>query len=179
MQPQFEQLYFQYHSRVYGITLRFLGNPTEAEDMTQETFARAWKHFADYDPKRSFAAWLTCIAINLCRDRLRRRKCHREVSLEFISSLGNTLEERHEFADSTWDPLHLLLNEATHESMLDAINTLSPSLRTTFLLMAQNLSYTEIGQRINSPTGTVRSRIYRARMQLRRLLECDWASDFD
>src|SRR5579862_3682824 len=68
--------------RIYNLVYRNLGNRDDAEDVTQETFIRAWSHSERFDASRSFEAWVIRIALNLCIDTVRRRRRQRTASLD-------------------------------------------------------------------------------------------------
>src|SRR3981081_3516870 len=70
----FERRMSEARKWIYRVALRSLGNPSDAEDVVQETMVRAWYGIRDFDPWRSFNAWIGRIAINLCVDHLRRRR---------------------------------------------------------------------------------------------------------
>lgn len=64
----------RYSSGVFALATRMLGDAAEAEDVTQETFLRAWKALPDWQPRAKFSTWLHRVALNLCYDRLRKRR---------------------------------------------------------------------------------------------------------
>src|SRR5579871_1478351 len=80
-QREFEALYRRSSGRAYNLAYRLLGNAAEAEDVTQDAFVRAWRHFAQYDRARPFESWLFRIVTNLVVDRRRRQKRVRIYSL--------------------------------------------------------------------------------------------------
>src|SRR5438105_422468 len=106
----FEEMIVAARKRVYDLALRKLGNRSDAEDATQETLARAWSGRAGYDPARSFDAWISRIAANLCIDWMRRRRRRIEVSLDTpLQSEPDCEGVSVELADLTYNPERLLL----------------------------------------------------------------------
>ncbi len=151
----------EYCSFVYNLSLTYTNDPDEAEDVVQETFIRASLHLDRYQPGTSLKSWLAQIAINLCRDRARRRK--------FRQKLADTLRCFAQFAaPAVPNPEdHLILNE-TQRSLRAAIDRLDEKHREPVLLRyQQGLSVPEIAQALNTNVGTIHSRLHYAHKKLR------------
>ena len=167
----FAELVRRYHGEVYGLALRSLKNPDDAQDLAQEAFLRAFRALDRFDPSRRFGAWLYAITARLCID-VHRQKRSRFVSLN-VPEAGSAGEEREwELPDASPGPLE----EAEQTEMaahLEAhISRLSPDYRVAILLRhAHDLSYEEIAEALDTPVGTIKARIHRARAQLRAWLE--------
>ncbi len=164
----FERRITRCRKRVYNRILRTVGNPNDAEDLTQETLLRAWTHLKSFDVMRSFDSWVFRIATNLCIDHIRRRKRKPTVSLEALAEGSSGQQASHqELADNSNDPAVRLAANEIDERLLDGIRALSKSHRRCLALFGGELSYEEIARILNCPSGTVRSRLHRARTCLR------------
>jgi RNA polymerase sigma-70 factor, ECF subfamily len=172
-QREFEALYLRSNRRAYNLAYRLLGNATEAEDVTQDAYVRAWRHFGQYDRSRPFEGWLFRIVTNLVVDRRRRQKRVPILSLDApldTDSDGTALTL--DIPDSTSDPQAILLRDLFSEPLQNALDALPPDYRAAVLLAdVEDRSYDEIAGIMRCPIGTVRSRIHRARQMLRRNLE--------
>lgn len=162
----FNQLVLVYQDLVYHQAYRLMGDSDSAEDMTQEAFIRAFEKLPSYRGD-GFRAWLMRLAANLCYDELRRRKRATLLSLEPVGSDGEEME-------ATWTRDDELLPEAAAEqkelrSFLDRhLDELSPRAREVLVLVdAIGMDYIEAAQTLGVPVGTVKSRLARARTELR------------
>jgi RNA polymerase sigma-70 factor (ECF subfamily) len=95
----FEKLALQFEPRIYGFLCRHIGNTHDAEDLTQETFVRAWRAIARFDPTRDFATWLFVIARRAAANHFRARKTHDELTDDFPAE---TVESHADEADAVW-----------------------------------------------------------------------------
>ncbi len=172
-QAQFQCLAEQTHKRLYNFARRALNNPQDAEDVTQEALTRAWTHFETFDPRYSFDAWIFRIAGNILIDQSRRRKRRQEISLNVPAARSEENEGLGcmELADSASDPHESLMAKEISAELKWALRSLPPLHQTILLQVAQQRSYAQIALAMNCPEGTVRSRVYRARVMLRRTLK--------
>ncbi len=155
----FSWLVEKYSRRVYRAALSFLHNIEDASDIAQEVFIRAYNNMAAYDPQRPLYPWLYRITRNLCINRL-KSSTDRESSLPDVQIpfKGETPE------------LQLIKKEEIRH-LRKAIAGLKPSYREILLLKHfQDCSYAEIADILSIPVGTVMSRLYNARMSLRKEL---------
>ncbi len=162
------QLINLYSSAVHGFIFSLLGDRFLVEDISQETFLRAFLAIRKYEFRAPFQSWLFRIAINLCRDHLRKRKVRK-----IVRSLYNPQnEEEIEFPDERPDALQqTLLNERSN-AVHQALQRLPDALRKVIILRdLQEYSYEEIAQLLNWRMGTVKSRLFRARQELAELLK--------
>lgn len=166
----FEQIMHLYADRLYNYILRMVGNPTDAEDLVQETFLRAYQGLPNFDGRASLGTWLYRIATNLCIDHQRRRA--RRVPTVSYSALEDSEGEPTEwdFPDhQTLNPLDAALSRELEAVVEEAIQQLSPKLRTVLLLYdVEELSYKEIARVLRIPMGTVKSRLSHARAQIQK-----------
>ncbi|MEO0819746.1 MAG: sigma-70 family RNA polymerase sigma factor [Pseudomonadota bacterium] len=141
------------------VAARYLGNAAEAEEVVQDTFVRAWRHAARYDPARGAAStWLYRIAVNLCIDRQRRRALRRFVGLEDVEAeLGDPAPgaERH------------AAGRARLAEVRDAMEVLPARQRLALLLRAvAGLDTAEIAETMGASIGSVEQLLVRARRRL-------------
>jgi RNA polymerase sigma-70 factor (ECF subfamily) len=166
----FEQIMNLYADRLYSYILRMVGNATDAEDLVQETFLRAYQGLPNFDGRASLGTWLYRIATNLCIDHQRRRA--RRAPTVSYSALDDEDGEPAEwdFPDQqTPNPLEAALNRELEAVVEEAIGKLSPKLKTVLLLYdVEELSYEEIARVLGIPIGTVKSRLNHARTQIQK-----------
>src|ERR1035437_10137889 len=145
--------------RGYGLAVYLLDDSLEAEDATQEALARAWRARRSLREPAAFDAWLDRILVNICRDRLRRRRGVRIVDLE----LGQEMEGRDPFRDFL-----------AHDELSTALDALTPDERGLAVLrLCRDLSLEQISERLGWPLGTVKSRLHHAMAAMRDRLERD------
>ena len=166
----FRLLVERYQAEVYALAFRLIGRVEDAEDMTQETFLRAFRALKRYDPTRPFGAWLHTIATRLCIDHHRRNRA-RMVSLTQPEE-GTAGEER---TIDLEDPSDRPDEDAERSELarrLEAlVEELPPDSRAAILLRhQQDLPYEEIARVLQVPLGTVKARIHRARIMLKQKL---------
>ncbi len=145
------------------MTYGFVRSHADADDLTQETFIRAYRSIGRFNEQYQFYTWLRKIAVNVCINHLNRQKRFRFVPLP--QSDGGS-----EAADIA-DPKSEAENSSLRRDLDRALARLPPDQRTVFVLRVdQELSYSEIGELLDVPVGTVMSRLNRARARLRELL---------
>ena len=177
----FRLLVEKYQAEVYGTALRIVRRPEDAEDLTQETFLRAFRALARYDPTRPFGAWLHTIAARLCIDHLRRNRA-KLVSLTQPEE-GTSGEERTIDLEDPGDlPDELAAKSELAQRLEALVAELPPDSRAAILLRhQQDLPYEEIARVLGVPLGTIKARIHRARIMLKEKLlaqgDIPWAGD--
>ena len=172
----FNRLVEQHQRHVYNVCYRTLGNAEDAADATQEAFLGAYRGIGSFrGAPDGFRPWLLRIAVNACYDQLRRRKRRPAESLETFST-GRDLDDEAGPADRLADPApgpeHVALSSERARGIEAALARLSPDQRLTVVLCdVQGLSYEEAAHAMSVELGTVKSRLSRARAQLRDVLE--------
>lgn len=163
---QFAALVTRHTDRVYGLALHLLSNSEEAEDATQEAFIRAYAHLNTFHSSASFATWLYRIAINVCRDQLRRRQARGQtIELSRVAQLW--ADERYSV-----DPERVVMALEDRQVIEDALGRLPANYRATLVLHeVEGLTLNEVAVLMNAPLPTVKSRLQRARMALVTLLD--------
>ncbi len=165
---EFDRLMNESHRKVYALALRLAGNPTDAEDLCQESYIRAYRFFHRYDAELSFTAWMYRILTNVHIDFRRRKGRVRTTSFDTTNQNGQTWD----FADSTTSPDRVMMESTLEESMQLGLLSIGPDFRTAVVLAdVEGLAYEEIAEIMQTSIGTVRSRIHRGRKQLRSYLE--------
>lgn len=163
----FGKLVLRYQDRLFGTLVHLLGSVHDARDVGQEAFVSAFEKLATFRRESSFYSWLFRIAYNTAISSRRRR--HRTTG-----SLDQRREDTGvEPADLSpaMNPAHRLESEETQQLVRDALEQLGPDYRDALILKElEGLRYDEIAEIQNCPIGTVRSRIHRARQELREKL---------
>jgi len=166
----FNRLVLAYQDRVYTQACYLLGDPATAEDIVQESFIAAYTALPNYRGG-SFHIWLFRIVQNKCLDELRRRKRHPITPFEAIDVWGEEIESSHWSADPAETPEESLIRAETDRYLLRCLDRLKTEYRTAIVLVdLLDLRYGEAAKILGCPLGTVKSRLARARLQMRYLL---------
>lgn len=166
----FSEVVARYKAKIYNYVYRMTGSADDAEDLTQEVFIRLYTSIDSFRGQSSLNTWLFRIAGNLCIDRFRRVK-NRVPAYSLDEPVGEGDVQTQEVADETYAPHRLLQNAEMAEQIQAALSKLPEKLRAPLLLHdIEGLPYEEIAQIAGCPLGTVKSRLFNARMQLRRHL---------
>jgi len=154
--------------RVSSYLIRYLGNESDALDLTQETFVGVYRARLNYRPKSKFSTWLFGIATNLARQRLRWRRRHPEVALELDHEANR---EEHPSLVQGRTPGHDVLQTERARAVREAVLALPEDLREAVTLFEyDDLSHAEIAAIAGCSAKAVETRLYRARQQLREAL---------
>ena len=170
----FDLLVLRYQSRIINLVSRFVRNPSDALDVTQEAFLKAYRAMPSFRGDSAFYTWLYRIAVNTAKNWLAiqsRRSADSEMDYEEIERIEGNSALR-DYAT----PERLLLKDEIQATVIAAIEELPEDLRLAIMLReVEGLSYEEIASVMDCPIGTVRSRIFRAReaidKQLKPLIE--------
>lgn len=171
-QDAFEQLVQENQNKVYSLALRLVGDREEAADLAQEAFLKAWQGLKSFQGESSFATWIYRLTTNVCIDHLRRQK--RRQGVETAVSLDDEDSGWAEPADWEQDPQRRLEHAERGRALARGLEQLSEHQRRALVLRElSGLSYQEIGEALDLDLGTVKSRIARARLALRKILSQD------
>ena len=171
-QQAFEQLVLDNQNRIYSLAVRLAGDREEAFDLAQEAFVKAWQGLPAFQGESSFATWIYRLATNVCIDYLRKQKRRRQVESEV--SLDDEELSWTEPADWSQDPHRQLERSEQGRALARGLEALPEQQRQILVLRElSGLSYQEIAEKLNLDLGTVKSRIARARMALRKILAED------
>lgn len=164
----FERLVRDTHKQAYGLAYRLTGSAAEAEDLTQETFVRAYRFFHRYDESLPFTSWIYRIMSNTHIDLMRRKGRLRTTSLDASGSDGQSTWE---LPDMEASPERKMMEGAVAEPIQVALDAMTPEFRQAVLLAdVEGMAYEEVAEVMNTSVGTVRSRIHRGRKQIRQHL---------
>jgi len=162
----FDVLLGRWEKRIRGAIYRLVGSDEEARDLCQEAFLKAYKSLRSFKQEARFSSWLYQIALNLCRDRMRRRRGKTMVSLDELEEGGAAMPVAGPTA------LDLLQERDTRRLVAQAIEALPDEQREVIILKEyQGLTFLEIAQVLDVPISTVKTRLYRGLDQLRVRLE--------
>jgi RNA polymerase sigma-70 factor (ECF subfamily) len=164
----FEQLVFLYQDRLYGLCHRLAGNHTDAQDLAQEAFVRAYRALGKFRQEADFGTYLHRIAVNLWLSY--RKRNHNEFSLDdpVLTTEGELLRQ---VADNNQQPEQVLENAEFQLLVHEALAALPKEHRAVLVLREmESLSYEEIAATLGVAPGTVKSRLNRARNALKKTL---------
>jgi len=174
-QDAFARIMRRYNQRLYRLAVSVMGDASEAEDVLQESYVRAFYAFATYSGAGSLGAWLGRIVRNEAIDRVRSRDSRRShVTIE--AELGDpgqqpVVEETNVMTDVVIDPEALAANAELRRLLERAIQRLPEQFRTAFVLReVEGLSVEETAEYLSIPPATVKTRDHRARNLLRGYL---------
>jgi RNA polymerase sigma-70 factor, ECF subfamily len=174
---RFESDALQYLDQLYAAAMRMTRNPADAEDVVQETFAKAYASFHQFTPGTNLKAWLYRILTNTYINSYRKKQ--REPQLSDGESVEDWQLARAESHTSSGlkSAETVALENLPDSDVKDALQQLAPDFRlAVFLADVEGFSYKEIAEIMGTPIGTVMSRLNRGRTQLRKLL-ADYARD--
>ena len=171
----FELLVEKYQRKLARLLSRFIRDPAEVEDVTQEAFIKAYRALPAFRGDSAFYTWLYRIGINTAKNYLMAMGRRAPTSTEVEADEAEGFEEGEQLRDIN-TPESVLLSNEIAETVNSTIEALPEELRTAIQLREiEGMSYEDIAQVMNCPIGTVRSRIFRAReaiaAQLRPLLD--------
>jgi RNA polymerase sigma-70 factor (ECF subfamily) len=172
-ESQFQDLMQASYKKVFNLAYRLAGDRTDAEDLTQEAFFRAYRGFEHYQGDRPFENWIFRIVTRLFLD-LRRARSRRVQVVSTDAPLRNDSNDdtvQFEVADDRPDPEAQLLDAVVNEDLERSLGTLSEDQRQlVWMADVEGVPYQEIADRLHAPVGTIRSRLHRAHKQLRSAL---------
>ena len=166
----YDVLVLKYQSRIINLVSRFVRNQADAYDVTQETFIKAYKALPNFRGDSAFYTWLYRIAVNTAKNylaQLRGRPYESEQDIAEIEQIdsGPALKD-------WYTPEHALLADEIQKTVIQTIEELPVDLRTAITLREiEGLSYADIAVVMDCPIGTVRSRIFRAREAIDKVLK--------
>ncbi len=172
-QERFNLLMQSTYRKVYNMAFRLAGNRSDAEDLTQEAYYRAYRSFQDYEGDKPFENWIFRIVTRLFLDLLRnRRRRVQTVSYDAPLTTSNDDVVHFEVADSAPVADQILANQTLSEDMQVVMDSLSDEQRTLIILAdVEGMPYKEISELLGKPVGTIRSRLHRTHKLMKHRLE--------
>lgn len=173
-QIRFNRLMESTYRKVFNMAYRLVGNRSDAEDLTQEAFYRAYRSFGDYEGDRPFENWIFRIVTRLFLDLLRtRRRRIKAVSYDTpLQREGGDDNLYFEMPDDKPTPEDRLMNNAMGEHLQKTLGSLTPEQRLLVTLAdVEGLPYKDIADMMGKPVGTIRSRLHRTHKLMRQRLE--------
>src|SRR6266540_7558124 len=167
----FNALILRYQNLLFGIALRMLNDEDTASDAVQEALISAFSKFNTFRGG-SLRSWLARVTVNACYDEMRRKRRQREVPLEQFNMEGEEVEDLSWMIDPAARPEERYESYEMESAIQDSLNHLTPAYREALVLVdIEGLSYEEASIVARVPVGTVKSRLARARLQIRSSLQ--------
>lgn len=163
----FAGLVSAYEGKIYNLALRYLGSREDAMDASQEVFLRVFRFLPGFQEESGFSTWIYRIGVNVCKDMLHRRLKRAEQPLEVPDEEdeGRPVD----VPDLRYDPERIMEGVELRQALSDAILALPEQQREIIILRdIRGLSYEEIALALALEAGTVKSRLFRARENLRK-----------
>lgn len=164
----FASLMNRYRDSIYYMLLKMVNNASDAEDLTIEAFGKAFRSLDTYTPKFAFSTWLFKIATNNCVDFIRKKQLSPTPLDHLLDNLDNaTINIQSDLPD----PEESLINHQKIAALQDVVNQLKPRYKKLIeLRYYKEYSYEEISSELKLPIGTVKARLYRAKVLLYNIL---------
>lgn len=167
----FQKLVKQYQEKVRGLVYSILNDPEVIDDLTQEIFIKVYTSIARFEHRSSLGTWIYRIAVNHCRDEIRRKRIRRLFSLEKMELDPVAKGERTD---------HNILQKEKIDMVRWGLSKISEKHRSIIVLKDfENLPYEEIAKVLDLELGTVKSRLNRARTALKEVLDPYWSYESD
>ncbi len=167
----FNALILRYQNLLFGIALRMLNDEDTASDAVQEALISAFSKFRTFRGG-SLRSWLARVTVNACYDEMRRKRRQREVPLEQFNMEGEEVEDLSWMIDPAARPEEQVDSFELESAIQSSLSQLTPAYREALVLVdIEGLSYEEASIVARVPVGTVKSRLARARLQIRSSLQ--------
>lgn len=167
----YEKLVLDNQTKVYNLALRMVGNTDDAFDMAQEAFIKAYNSIASFRGDCRFSVWLYRLTTNICLDFLRRESRRSHSSLTYCEDED---DKEFEIPDERFSPQSIAEKKEMREAVHRGLLKLPGDYRAILLLREiDGLTYDEIGDTLSLESGTVKSRLFRARKKLCEILTAD------
>ena len=170
-QKAYAELMQRYNRPVYHMILKMIKKPNDAEDLTIEAFAKAFKNLEKFNPQYTFSTWLFRIATNNCIDFIRKKKLN-TMSINSTYTDDNGESVSIDIKDSGLNPQEVVIKNQKIEIMRHIVTQLPPKYQILVeLRYFKELSYDEISKELQAPLGTIKAQLHRARELLQELVK--------
>ena len=167
----FNQLVLKYQDMMYRISLRILNDESSADDATQNAMIQAFRNIKSFRGG-SFRSWLARVTVNASYDEMRRWRRQASTSFEQVNYEGDEIESLPWMMDLSAGPEERYDSVELRDALQHCVKALTPDYRLVVVLVdVEGMSYEEVARVANIPVGTVKSRLARARGQLRKSLQ--------
>lgn len=168
----FRELVRVYQHKVFNIVYRILGDRAEAEDVAQEVFVSIFKHIDSFRGDSKFSTWIYRIATNHARNRLKYHARRHQRDHQNFEDSHESVHEDNSFGGKISQPEEAAIGRELERIIQEGLAELTEIHRTIIVLRdVENLSYQEIAEIVELPEGTVKSRLFRARVALKEYVE--------
>lgn len=165
----YAELLKQYRDPIYYMLLKMTNSPVDADDLTIEAFGKAFKALPQYTPNFAFSTWLFRIATNNCIDFIRKQKAV-HVSMDNVYHNKDGDEYSVDLPSESLDPEEKIIQKQNRVMIRNIVSKLKPDYRSLIeLRYFSELSYEEIASELDLPLGTVKARLFRAKVFLQNI----------
>jgi len=165
----YTELLTRYRDSVYYVLLRMVNNPSDAEDLTIEAFGKAFHNLPKYVPSHAFSTWLFRIATNNCIDFMRKKS---QSPRPFDQDEGEEDEMEATVASDMRLPDEVMMDRETAASLNRIVKSLKPRYRRLIeLRYFEDYSYEDIATELSLPIGTVKARLFRAKVLIANMVQ--------
>lgn len=167
----FEQLISNYQIKIYHIAYHMLSNEQDAEDAAQEAMLKAYRYLGSFKEESGFYTWIYRITHNICLDMLRKRKRSLAHETDLMKKDQDGQEAELQIVDAKPQPEEQLMSQQVQTEMQNAIAELKENYRVVLVMRdIEGMSYDDIAAVLEISVGTVKSRLNRARENLRKII---------
>ncbi len=169
----FNKLILKYQDRVYSICFKITGDYDTANDCAQETFIKVFKKLKSFKGKSKFSTWLYSVTVNTCKNYITSSYYKKEYStINIVKDKNNQQIGEFEVTDNRYDPEKEILADEVEEKIKGAVLQLPVDLRIIVIMKdMEGRTYEEVANILSMKEGTVKSKLARARNQLRKMLQ--------
>ncbi|MBF0279464.1 MAG: sigma-70 family RNA polymerase sigma factor [SAR324 cluster bacterium] len=161
---QFDVLVTRYRNQVYRFVLKFINDPSHAEDLAQDTFIAAFQNLSAFQGNAKFSTWLLGIARNKALNDINRAGKRRS------QMVSDEILQEHQSTEAS--PLEAIEQKQDSSLLKEALDQLDPDLKDVLISISmEGFSYEEFAELRQIPIGTVKSKLYRARMMLKKKMQ--------
>lgn len=178
-QTAYEKLYAKYKGKLNFTILKMVNSPEDAEDLMMEAFAKTFSRLEEYNSDYCFSTYLFNIAKNLTTDRHRALKRREQLNKNIISMDATTRTEQGDevkvtLKSESLSPEEIIERDEKHAILREAVKKIRPTYRKLIELnYFEEMSYKEISDALDKPSGSVKAQLYRAKEELREVLNED------